>query len=211
VTERTIGAPLRTLILDNQELIGDALARLLCVENGENSAEVVFCVDEALDKLRSDEEYDICIVDVFTPGMRGIETAVALQKEFPSCKFVLMSAEINSLDGMRVISGGLAGFIPKASISARGFIAALNLVHSGERFLPTSLIERVAVVQQQFSPREFEIIQRVRAGRTNKEIAIDLVLEENAIKTSLRTISNKLNARNRTEVALKAGVLDQFT
>lgn len=198
---------MRVLIADDHELLCDALEKLIRDDNPENHVVSVRTLQAAGVAL-SEEPFDLALIDFYMPGVNGIEGLVALQRQHPDTRLILISSGLATTDIFRAIGDGLAGFIPKASISGRGFLAALKLVLSGETYLPATVVQRASAIQERFSQREFRIIQRIRAGSTNKEIAIALALDENTVKTALRGIAAKLKARNRTEIALKASELD---
>lgn len=83
-------------------------------------------------------------------------------------------------------------------------ISALRLVEFGEKYFPAELIATNSRLHGILKDVEIEILSELRLGRTNKEIARSLGLDEVRVKTSVRSIGAKLGARTRTEIALRS-------
>ncbi|MDN5848271.1 MAG: response regulator transcription factor [Nitrococcus sp.] len=102
-------------------------------------------------------------------------------------------------------------------------IQALHLIQVGGSFIPPSIVlepfaecradkDQVGLVApthpQNFSPRQLEVLQLLRLGRSNKVIAYELNMQESTVKVHVREIMKKLNARNRTQAAFLAFQMD---
>jgi DNA-binding NarL/FixJ family response regulator len=104
------------------------------------------------------------------------------------------------------LGAGARGFVPK-KMGARAMVAAVRLMAKGERFLPMGLLTSEAAPGAPLAaltPREVTVLRRLCEGKSNKEIARDLDLQEVTVKLHVKTLSRKLGARNRTHAAMIA-------
>ncbi|MCP4615007.1 MAG: response regulator transcription factor [Bradyrhizobium sp.] len=113
---------------------------------------------------------------------------------------------------IRVLKSGVRGYIP-TSLSFNVAVEALRLVKAGGVFIPASSIvpdgnEPVLVKNSALlTERQMEVVESIRHGKANKQIAYELKMSEHTVKVHLRHIMRKLKARNRTEVAVLSGNL----
>ena len=113
---------------------------------------------------------------------------------------------------IRVLKTGVRGYIP-TSLSLNVAVEALRLVKAGGVFIPASsivpdsngpaLVKNTALLTE----RQMEVVEEIRHGKANKQIAYELKMSEHTVKVHLRHIMRKLKARNRTEVAVLSGNL----
>lgn len=137
------------------------------------------------------------------PGVDGVGSVLEVVRQHPSKKIVLMSGCSNSADVLRAMQGGARGFISK-TLSGSALVSALRLIDCGETYFPAALFLRNSRVEPILSEREHEVIAELRRGRTNKEIAKHLDLDEITVKSALRSAGVKLGAKGRTEIAVKS-------
>ena len=113
---------------------------------------------------------------------------------------------------VRVLKSGVRGYIP-TSLSFNVAVEAVRLVKAGGIFIPASSIvpDGDEPVQSKNSTllthRQMEVVEEIRHGKANKQIAYELNMSEHTVKVHLRHIMRKLKARNRTEVAVLSGNL----
>jgi DNA-binding NarL/FixJ family response regulator len=113
---------------------------------------------------------------------------------------------------IRILKSGVRGYIP-TSLSFNVAVEALRLVKAGGVFIPASsivpdgneppLVKNSALLTE----RQMEVVEEIRHGKANKQIAYELKMSEHTVKVHLRHIMRKLKARNRTEVAVLSGNL----
>jgi DNA-binding NarL/FixJ family response regulator len=111
------------------------------------------------------------------------------------------------------VAAGARGFIPSTSTNIQLATAAIRLVREGGSFAPVNLLasdkrDRVetaeSIESKQLTPRENEILSRLRRGQPNKIIAYELSLTESTVKVHIRNIMRKMGAINRTEAVYKS-------
>lgn len=151
---------------------------------------------------------DLVILDLKMPGMNGFQGLVTLRREYPAVRCVMLSAMADREHVLEAIRLGADGFIPK-HLSGAAMVSALQLVLSGERFIPAMLVDgsnAVGGADQtageligRLTPRERDILRLLREGHPNKVIANRLDVSEVTVKSHLGNVFRKLGVQNRLQ------------
>jgi len=197
---------MRLLLADDHDLVRDAIALML--SSADDNVEVITAKDlhEALKMTLNEEAYDVIILDLRMPGMNGLVGAQKMMKQVPDTPVMLMSGNASATDVRSAHKIGIKGFISK-TLTGKSLINAVSLVASGETYFPVEMLSPQSNTQGQgvrLTDREAEVLAELRQGNSNKEIARALDIAETTVKLHLRSLSDKLNARNRTEIIIKA-------
>ncbi len=203
---------LRLVIADDHPLFLEAVK--LAVERARPGTEIAVAatLDDALAAARA-RVPDALLLDFSMPGMNGVGGLARTRGEFPELPIVLMSGTANPDDVTAAVRAGANGFLPK-SMGTGIFIQALNIVLAGGTYLPADIVSAAvaaAVAADQaggadtvpgtgLTPREMQVLQAIVNGKSNKEIARELELQEVTVKLHARRVYRKLDARNRAEV-----------
>lgn len=148
---------------------------------------------------------DVVLMDLRLPGMGGVEATMAIRKEHPSARIVVLTTFDADEDIYRAIQSGAKSYLLKDTPDDE-LATCIRNVFSGEEKLPERVAERLAERQQRadLSPREMDVLQLLIKGRSNKEIGSTLSVTEDTVKAHLKTLFQKLNVRDRTEAAICA-------
>ena len=195
------------LIADDHELIRDTLGAYLSGLS-DFAITTVDSLEGATVELKSSTDFDLAIVDYRMPGMNGLDGFALAMRRFPSTKFVLMSGMAGSDVALKAMELGARGYFPK-SLSATMMISAIRLVLSGDRYYPFQLVEQTPANEasnnyRNLTDRETQTLRHLCHGKSNKEIARELHVQEVTIKLHVKNMMAKLNAKNRTHAALIA-------
>ncbi len=188
----------RVLLADDHELVRETIAAYL-TQNGAHEVTSVGSFDEAVSALKADD-YDLVMLDYRMPGMEALDGLRDVAATYPNTPFALISGAAGPDIARHAIDSGAAGFLPKTLAPAELMEAVATLI-AGGFFLPD---EAVAKMSSSLTPRELEVVRGIAAGKSNKEIARDLGVQEVTIKLHVKTLSRKLDARNRTHAAMRA-------
>ena len=154
---------------------------------------------------------DIVLLDVNMPEMGGVETVEALQV-FDNTRVVMLTISKHDEDLFGAIAAGADGYLLKNS-EPEELRRAIILVAEGKSVLSPEVTGRVmkAVSNAQGMPaeiglskREMEVLECLAQGKTSAQIAADLFITENTVKTHVRHILEKLEAANRAEAVSRA-------
>jgi DNA-binding NarL/FixJ family response regulator len=153
---------------------------------------------------------DVALMDLQMPGMDGVAAIAEMRRRFPSVQVVVLTSfgEIERVHA--ALHEGAAGYLLKDAGPGE-IAAALQAAARGEVFLDAAVARRLA--QEIRSPRsglrsltarEREILRLVAEGRSNKEIAAELVISERTARTHVSNLLGKLGLASRTQAALLA-------
>ncbi|MEO0944977.1 MAG: response regulator transcription factor, partial [Pseudomonadota bacterium] len=144
----------------------------------------------------------LIVLDYTMPGMdmlSGLDQMQAAQ----SCPVAILSGTAPPNVAWRALRAGAAGFLPK-TLAPQDLVEAISSMLDGDTYLPMEFLadEEAANTTVNLTPRERDVLLGVTEGKLNKEIARDLDIQEVTVKLHVKTLSRKLNAKNRTHAAM---------
>ena len=208
---------IRLLLVDDQRLMRDGLRILLELET---DFEVV---GEAEDGARALEYYhefspDVVLMDIRMPVMDGVEATRHLRETDPNAKVIILTTFDDNEYVFEGLRAGALGYLLK-DVSADELADAIRKVAAGGSMIEPSVARKVVAEFARLAPptpeateelieplsdREIEILKLVSKGLTNKEIAVRLYLAEGTVKNYVTSILQKIDARDRTQAAIRA-------
>jgi two-component system, NarL family, response regulator len=205
--------PLRLLIADDRPLVREGLISALRRERG------IF-VDGIASDLRAASSFclrhrpHLAIVGQGLPPGGGVDAIPSLLETFPLLRVVLLMSSEGEEDLFRAIRFGARGCLLRTA-SLRDTVRVLRSVHAGNIDIPVSATPRLAqrMNARELTPKEAEVLRRMVAGRSNKEIGGDLGIVEGTVKIHVRKILSKLDVRSRVQAvstALRQGLVTEF-
>lgn len=203
---------IQIVVADDHPLLRGGVVLTLVEHGGFSVLAQAGSADEAVSAVETHMP-DIVLLDVSMPGS-GLEAAATISQRFPAVKIVMLTISEADDDLLSALRAGARGYALKG-VSATELIDVLQGVASGGSYVSPALAARVLASMQgrgprevpeaeSLAPREVMILRLVATGRSNKEIARDLELQEKTIKHYMTNILQKLQVRNRVEAALKA-------
>jgi two-component system nitrate/nitrite response regulator NarL len=199
---------MKILIADDHDLLRDTLVMFLEGEGGIETATAAD-LDGALFAVDSNGTFDLIILDYSMPGMSGLNGLKKALAHNGEQRVALMSGIATRSIAEEALAYGAAGFIPK-TLSAKSLINAVRFMAMGEQYAPIDFMtaedEAAAPnpLAEKLSRREMQVLEGLSKGKSNKEIARDLDLQEPTIKLHVKTLYRKIGAGNRTQAALIA-------
>ncbi|WP_420567193.1 response regulator [Thalassovita sp.] len=192
----------RILIADDHELVRGAISTYL--ENA-SGFEVMQCADlkAALGLITSEGPFDLVLLDFTMPGMTLPEGLTKTIQANAPAPVAMLSGTATPDVARRVLATGAKGFLPK-TMAPETLISAVRHILAGDTYAPLRFLESESLRPDapRLTPRERDVLRGLSDGKSNKEIARDLDLQEVTIKLHVKTLSRKLNARNRTHAAM---------
>jgi DNA-binding NarL/FixJ family response regulator len=199
--------PIRLLIVDDHVMIRLGLVALIAdqpdieiVGEARNGAEAV----ELHARLRP----DVTVMDGILPDFHGIEATRRILQDQPAARIILVSINESAEDIHRAMEAGASGYVPKSQ-NQDVLLRAIRQVAAGGKFLDPELSRRIAAraATTSLSQRELDVLRLIADGLLNKQIAVELALSENTVKTHIARIMGKLGVHDRTSLAMKAVTL----
>lgn len=208
---------MRIIIVDDHNLFREGLAAIIQQEADIEVVGLVGTVREALDAVRM-QKPDIVLMDFNLPDGTGADATRKIIQDDPGCKVVFMTMSDKEEDMLVAMRSGAVGYLLK-NMTPSKLVAALRSVQQGESALSRSMtlqlikeFSRTKEPEQASDPalgkltrREKDILAELATGKSNQEIAHQLFISENTVKSHVHSILDKLNLQDRKEVARFAG------
>jgi DNA-binding NarL/FixJ family response regulator len=202
---------MRILLADDHPLFREGVKPVL--EKLDPDAEIIEAVDfpSAFEAMRHGGEMDLALMDLYMPGMSGIDGVIRFRAMFPDIPLVILSASEQLDDMQKPLAAGALGYINKSS-SSDMILGALRRVLAGGVYTPPSLLDRdedapAAAVSKRYpalSSRQIEVLRHLAKGSSNRQIGEALDVTEGTIKLHVAAIFRILKVNNRTEAVLVA-------
>jgi two-component system, NarL family, response regulator len=208
---RTNPTPIRILTVDDHPLLREGIAALI---NGEPDMKLVGEASngqEALDQFRLHRP-DVTLMDLQMPTMSGIQAIITIRNEFPNARIIVLSTYGGDVQVMRALKAGARGYVLKGHVH-KVLLDAIRAVHAGQKRIPPELAAELAayVGEEELTGREIAVLRLIAAGNANKEIAAQLCISDETVKSHITNILEKLGANDRTHAvttALKRGIIE---
>jgi NarL family two-component system response regulator LiaR len=154
---------------------------------------------------------DVALLDLLMPVMDGVTAAREIKRLVPSTQIIILTSYYEDEHIFNAIKAGALSYLLKDS-SPQELVEAVRAAARGESKLHPMVAARVLREMQQrqhpplndLTPRELEILTRIARGRSNHEIAQELVISEPTVRTHVANILSKLHLTDRTQAAIYA-------
>jgi len=211
IGQHPTGGPIRVLTVDDHALLRQGIAALV---NGESDMQLVGEASdgkEAIDKFRLHRP-DVTLMDLQMPVVSGIEAIVGIRSEFPNARIIVLTTYAGDIQVLRALKAGARGYILKGQVR-RELLDAIRAVHRGQKRISPEVAAALAdhAAEDDLSLRELDVLQLIATGNANKEIAAQLAIAEETVKSHVTNILAKLGANDRTHavtLAIRRGIIE---
>ncbi|MBP1938482.1 response regulator [Paenibacillus sediminis] len=203
---------IKVLIVDDHEMVRIGLAAVLGTEE---DIEVVGEASNGADGIRLAGEYkpDVVLMDLVMEGIDGIETTRQLLKLQPSSKVIVLTSYLDDEKMYPVIEAGAFSYLLKTS-RASEIADAIRAAVRGEPVLESQVASKMmskfrqtkteTLPHEQLTEREMEVLRLLAQGKSNQEIADELIIGIKTVKFHVTNIFTKLGVEDRTQAAIYA-------
>jgi DNA-binding NarL/FixJ family response regulator len=202
---------IKVLIVEDDKAVREGLQALI---NGSSGYECNCACSSAEEALQKVPEYEpkVVLMDINLPGMNGIECVICLKNAYPDIQVMMLTVFDNTEEIFNSLAAGATGYLLKKTPPAKLLEAIQDLVNGGSPM--SSEIARKVVQtfhkpalhqfpEANLTPREEEILTYLSKGFLYKEIASDLFISIETVRSHIHKIYQKLQVRTRTEMLLK--------
>ncbi|MFC3747943.1 MULTISPECIES: response regulator transcription factor [Paenibacillus] len=204
---------IKVLLVDDHEMVRIGLAAVLGTEDG---IEVVGEAGSGEEGIRLAHEYnpDVVLMDLVMDGMDGIETTRQLMKTFPDCKVIVLTSYLDDEKMYPVIEAGAFSYLLKTS-RATEVADAIRAAARGQSVLESQVASKMmnrfrndakveAPAYKELTEREMEVLRLLAQGKSNQDIADQLIIGIKTVKFHVTNILAKLDVEDRTQAAIYA-------
>jgi DNA-binding NarL/FixJ family response regulator len=195
---------IRILVVDDHTVVRQGLVALLNTVPGLSVIAEASDGQEAVDAHRKHKP-DVTLMDLRLPKLGGADAISLIREESPGARIIVLTTFDGDEDIFRALQAGAKGYLLKGT-DADELTAAIRTVYAGKSKIPAFVAEKLAerMGGPALTTRELEVLKRIVAGRSNKEIAGDLHISEATVKTHINSLLSKLNVNDRTQAATTA-------
>lgn len=209
---------MRFLIVEDHPLFQQALRVLLLQSMPGSEVLVASSIEEAVDLLTQDGRISLALLDLHLPNTRDFSGLLKLRKKFPRVPFAVVSSLDDPAIVREAIGFGAMGFIPKSFVKD-DFKRIISEILAGDIYVPPGLLDAKPCEKrakrdqlcrglQSLTRRQLTVLQKIREGKPNREIANDLGVRETTVKAHVSDILQKLDAFSRTQLVAIAKSLE---
>ena len=201
--------PIRILIVDDHAVVRKGLALVLRLES---DLEVVGEAENGRVGLEAAKNLnpDIVLADLIMPDMDGQEMALTLRKSDPKIKIMMLTGTEVDDRVFDLVAVGIEGYVLK-NIEPAELVRAIHAVVHGEAYLHPDVMKKVVGRMQpqhapsiSLTPREHEVLEWMATPNTYRQIALQLGVSEETIRSHAKNILEKMKQPNRAQAVLAA-------
>jgi DNA-binding NarL/FixJ family response regulator len=151
-------------------------------------------------------------MDLRMAEMNGVSAIVAIRKEFPSARIIVLTTYEGDVQIISALKAGAQAYLLKNTLH-KELLETICAVHAGKKTLSPEASFQLAehAVDDTLTPAEVSVLRLIAAGNANKQIAVQLAITEETVKSRVKNILSKLSANDRTHAAmigLKRGIIE---
>jgi DNA-binding NarL/FixJ family response regulator len=207
----SLAKQLRILAVDDHIIARKGISTLIGTQP--DMAVVAEAIDgcEAIEQFRIHQP-DITLMDLEMPVMNGLDALIHIRSEFPDAKIIMLTTYKGDVRILRALKAGAQGYLLKNAFY-KELLENIRTVSAGRKSLCYEASHALAehATDDSLTPAEIRVLRSIAAGNANKQIADQLSLSEETVKSRVKSILSKLNANDRTQAAiigLKRGIID---
>lgn len=206
---------IRVLIVDDQSLIREGLSMMLGLYSNISIVEEVNNGKQAIDILEK-VEVDLILMDIRMPIMDGVEATKIIKNKYPNIKVLILTTFNEDEYIFEGLKNGADGYLLK-DISSEELVKAIETVYEGNILLQPEVAKKMIGsigknnnqsinekedIFKELTKKEYEIALLIGEGKSNKEISSILFITEGTVKNHITKILDKLDLRDRTQLAI---------
>ena len=198
---------IKILIADDHAIVRQGLKQTVADQPDMMVAGEAQNAQETL-KLVREQEWDVVVLDITMPDRSGLDLLIELKRERPNLSVLILSMHSEEQFAVRALKARAAGYITKQS-APKELVKAIRKVYRGGKYVSPALAETLAfelgddagkIAHEKLSDREYQVLRRIAAGKTPKEIGGELNLSEKTVSTYRMRLLAKMNMKRNAEL-----------
>ncbi len=202
---------IRILVVDDHPVVREGIAGLVGVQPD------MIVVGEASNGREAIQQFrvhhpDVTLMDLQMPEMNGLDALIAIRNEFPDARVIVLTTYTGDVQILRALKAGAHAYLLKNTLH-KELLETIRAVHAGKKSLSPEASYQIAehATDDRLTPAEVAVLRLIAAGNANKQIADQLSITEETVKSRVKCILSKLGANDRTHAAmigLKRGIIE---
>jgi DNA-binding NarL/FixJ family response regulator len=204
-------SPIRILAVDDHPIVRQGIAGLIGIQTDMILLGEASNGREAIQQFRTHHP-DVTLMDLQMPEMNGIDALIAIRNEFPDAKIIVLTTYAGDTQILRALKAGAQAYLLKNTLH-KELMETIRVVHAGKKTLSPEASYQIAehATDDDLTPAEVLVLRLIAGGNANKQIADQLSISEETVKSRVKCILSKLGANDRTHAAmigLKRGIIE---
>jgi len=204
-------SPIRILTVDDHPLVRQGIAGLIRIQPDMTLVSEASNGREAIQQFRMHHP-DVTLMDLQMPEMNGLDALMAIRNECPGAKIIMLTTYAGDVQIIRALKAGAQAYLLKNSLHQE-LLETIRAVSAGRKALSPGVSHEIAThaTDDALTPAEISVLRLIAAGNANKQIADQLSVTEETVKSRVKCILSKLGANDRTHAAiigLKRGIIE---
>lgn len=202
--------PIRILVVDDHPLLRDGIAALI---NGQPDMALVAEASNGREGIEQFRRHapDITLMDLQMPEINGLDALMTICKEAPEARIIVLTTYSGDVQAQSALKAGARAYLLK-NLLHKELLDTIRTVYAGRKTMSPAVAAALAEHsgEDALTPREIEVLRLIAAGNANKEIAAQLSITEETVKSRVKNILMKLRANDRTHAAMigvKRGII----
>jgi DNA-binding NarL/FixJ family response regulator len=202
---------IKVLVADDHPLLREGIAALISTQPD------MILIGEAGSGAEAIRQFhllvpDVVLMDLQMPDINGVDAILAIREAAPDAHIIVLTTYEGDVLANRALTAGAQAYLLKATVR-RDLADTIRAVHRGQKRIEPTVATQLAIQtsKQTLSPREIEVLRLIAVGESNRAIATQLGINEETVKSHVKNILAKLDARNGTHavaLALRRGIIE---
>ncbi len=209
----------RFLIVDDHPLFREALQSAVRMVHADADIFEATSIEGAIDVVAAHQDFDLALLDLTLPGTTDFSGLIRIRTTYPKLPVIVVSGHEEPGLVREAISLGIAGYVPK-STSRKELAFAIGEVLNGSIYVPKQYLplatdtatetdkRQILKRLRDLTPQQLLVLEMIREGLQNKQIAYELKLAETTVKAHVSEILRKLNVYTRTKAVIEVAKVD---
>ena len=207
----TSSSKIRILTVDDHPIVRQGIAGLIDIQTDMILVGEASNGRDAIQQFRTHHP-DITLMDLQMPEMNGLDALIAIRNEFPDARVIVLTTYAGDTQILRALKAGAQAYLLKNTLHQE-LLQTIRAVYAGKKTLSPEVSYQIAehATDDTLTPAEISVLRLIAAGNANKQIADQLSITEETVKSRVKSILSKLGANDRTHAAtigLKRGIIE---